>query len=64
MRELTPEQIAEILATQRAWEEGSPPCQIPHFHPFNPCLPQREDDGKLHCCTCGLQQRKAITRGQ
>ena len=60
MRELTTEQLARLLNMKREWESVMPPCGIPHTDIYNPCLPERDDDGWLFCCTCGLRQRLAI----
>jgi hypothetical protein len=60
MRQLTPEQIARILEDKRRWEQAPAPCGVPHSHPFNPCLPER-DGGLLWCATCGRDQRLELT---
>lgn len=62
MRKLTAEQIAKIRRCYRRWEGTLPPCEIPYFHPYNPCLPE-EFAGRLECVTCGLKQRLELTSG-
>ena len=64
MRELTEAQKERQRQIVREWESVRAPCGIPHDDIYNPCLPEREPDGSLFCCTCGLSQAPASSRAE
>jgi hypothetical protein len=60
MRQLRYDQLAEIRRVLQRWHQTIPPCEISLVHPYNPCLPEPDEDGRLLCLTCGLRQRLAL----
>lgn len=61
---LTPAQLARIRRDYFEWQSTPvPPCGIPHGHPYNPCLAERDDRGWLECVNCGQRLRPQLTTG-
>jgi hypothetical protein len=60
VRTLRYDQLAEIRRNWLRWLQGVPPCEISPVDIYNPCLPEPDEDGRLQCLTCGLQQRLAL----
>jgi hypothetical protein len=60
MRQLRYDQLQEIRRLFWQWRQFVPPCEISHVHPYNPCLPEPDEEGRLLCLTCGLRQRLAL----
>lgn len=55
--------VQQVRADFTRWNGSPAPCEIPYADPYQPCLPENDEDGRLTCLTCGLRQRLAITTG-
>jgi hypothetical protein len=49
---LTPEQMEALRAVYQRWRQFPAPCGISHDDPYNPCLPEEVEPGRLACLTC------------
>lgn len=63
MRQLRHDQLQEIRRLFRQWQQFPAPCGISFADPYNPCLPELDDDGRLVCLTCWSRQRLALEAG-